>query len=225
MSISTLAPPSSSYWVSAPAKMMAGRRRDAEFGSRQAVDPVGGTMGCVLQQQDSRIQQANNGQTAASDAGSLAAIGRLTQQLGAKAARPEQRECFEALAARQRSLFSAAMNAARGTDGVPDSSAAAARPVQQHLAGPQAWSLLGPSFSAVGTVWRATAPPRTARSRCPQPAGAGSRRLGEEGDSAEAGDTGSAGDDHWPEAGHVAEAEEWASWLALAGWLAVVPGE
>lgn len=164
MSISTLAPPSSSYWVSAPAKMMAGRRRDAEFGSRQAVDPVGGTMGCVLQQQDSRIQQANNGQTAASDAGSLAAIGRLTQQLGAKAARPEQRECFEALAARQRSLFSAAMNAARGTDGVPDSSAAAARPVQQHLAGPQAWSLLGPSFSAVGTVWRATAPPRTARS-------------------------------------------------------------
>ncbi|PTB41090.1 uncharacterized protein TrAFT101_006241 [Trichoderma asperellum] len=154
MSISTLAPPSSSYWVSAPAKKMAGRRQDAEFGSRQAVDPVGGTMGCVLQQQDSKIQQANNGQTAASDAGSLAAIGRLTQQLGAKAARPEQRECFEALAARQRSLFSAAMNAARGTDGVPDSSAPAARPVQQHLA----WSLLGPSFSAVGTVWRATAP-------------------------------------------------------------------
>ncbi|UKZ65847.1 uncharacterized protein TrAtP1_007036 [Trichoderma atroviride] len=60
--------------------------------------------------------------------GSLMAIGRLTQQLGAKAARPEQRECFEALAARQRSLFSAAMNAARGPDGVPDSPAPAAAP-------------------------------------------------------------------------------------------------
>jgi hypothetical protein len=39
MSISTLAPPSSSYWVSAPEKTMAGRQQDAEFGSRQAVDP------------------------------------------------------------------------------------------------------------------------------------------------------------------------------------------
>lgn len=100
-------------------------------------------MGCVLQQwvsgsaaaaagQDRRDQTAKSRkQTKGSQPDRrwcLIAIGRLTQQLGAKAARPEQRECFEALAARQRSLFSAAMNAARGPDGVPDSPAPAAAP-------------------------------------------------------------------------------------------------
>lgn len=79
---------------------------------------------------DSKVQKANKGQPDSQPARRwcLIAIGRLTQQLGAKAARPEQRECFEALAARQRSLFSAAMNAARGPDGVPDSPAPAAAP-------------------------------------------------------------------------------------------------
>ncbi|KAL7892147.1 hypothetical protein HDV64DRAFT_284473 [Trichoderma sp. TUCIM 5745] len=87
---------------------------------------VGRSAGCVLQHErrhgTSKVQKANKGQRC------LIAIGRLIQQLGAKAARPEQRECFEALAARQRSLFSAAMNAARGPDGVPDSPAPAAAP-------------------------------------------------------------------------------------------------
>lgn len=125
-------------------RLMAGRRRDAEFGTHQAVDPSLGArwMGCVLQQwvsgsaaaaqqhktgRDSKVQKASKGQPARRWC--LIAIGRLTQQLGAKAARPEQRECFEALAARQRSLFSAAMNAARGPDGVPDSPAPAAAPL------------------------------------------------------------------------------------------------
>lgn len=67
-------------------------------------------------------------QKAQTKKGRLAPLAGLPQQPGAKAARPEQRECFEALAARQRSLFSAAMNAARGPDGVPDSPAPAAAP-------------------------------------------------------------------------------------------------
>jgi hypothetical protein len=123
-------------------RLMAGRRRDAEFGTRQAVDPRWGLDGLcpaavgVGQRSKTRrhgttkVQKANKGQPDSRLARRrcLIAIGRLIQQLGAKAARPEQRECFEALAARQRSLFSAAMNAARGPDGVPDSPAPAAAP-------------------------------------------------------------------------------------------------
>ncbi|KAL6905124.1 hypothetical protein GGI43DRAFT_301381 [Trichoderma evansii] len=107
-------------------------------------------------------KQTNGRRRVVSDSGSLAAIGRLTQQLGAKAARPEQRECFEALAARQRSLFSAAMNAARGTDGVPDSSAPAARPVAPGRAA--GMELVGALFQCFRYRLASHQPPRIARS-------------------------------------------------------------
>ncbi|RFU77243.1 hypothetical protein TARUN_5024 [Trichoderma arundinaceum] len=146
----------------------------------------------------------------------------------------QQRECFEALAAQRRSLFSADNKAARWTDGVPDSPKGRRWP-RSTWQGRRHGTYSG-HVSVLGTVWRAPGPPpaalSVARSKEPEAicfavSGARNRRElapgGQRGiqlrfAAVVAGNTGLADEDDWPEASHVADPGQGRSAISRMLW-------